>query len=139
MKFGFRLHLVELSFSDIILLPDILGFELFPITVHNWMQMADLQSLDGASPDKVAVDETVIQLNDCDSGYMHWSPRREPVTTLQTLSDKNKRRTEVFLSELPIKSSQGRNPSSRFCTVTASGAHRHDFDTDTKNTVIETR
>ena len=33
-------------------------------TVHNWVHEADLQPQDGQSPDHVAVDETVIRLND---------------------------------------------------------------------------
>jgi putative transposase len=32
--------------------------------VHNWVQKAELRPTDGADPDHVAVDETVIQLND---------------------------------------------------------------------------
>ena len=33
-------------------------------TVHNWVHEADLQPQDGQRPDHVAVDETVIRLND---------------------------------------------------------------------------
>ena len=33
-------------------------------TVHNWVHKADLQLEPGKNPDRVAVNETVIQLND---------------------------------------------------------------------------
>ena len=64
MKLGIRLHLAGLSLSDTISVLDTLGVERCRTTVHNWVQKADLQPLDGADPDHVAVDETVIQLND---------------------------------------------------------------------------
>ena len=64
MKFGIRLHLAGLSLSDTVSLLDRLGVERCRSTVHNWVQKADLQPLDGANPDHVAVDETVIQPND---------------------------------------------------------------------------
>lgn len=64
MKFGIRLHLAGLSLSDTILFLDRFGVERCRSTVHNWVQKVDLQPFDGANPDHVAVDETVIQLND---------------------------------------------------------------------------
>lgn len=64
MKLGIRLDLSGLSLSDTISILDRLGVERCRSTVHNWVQKADLQPLDGANPDHVTVDETVIQLND---------------------------------------------------------------------------
>jgi len=64
MKLGIRLHLAGLSLFDTISILDRLGVRRCRTTVHNWVQKADLQPLDGADPDHVAVDETVIQLND---------------------------------------------------------------------------
>jgi len=32
--------------------------------MHNWVQEAGLQPAEGKNPDHVAVDETVIQIND---------------------------------------------------------------------------
>jgi len=40
------------------------GVERARSTVHNWVQKADLQTEEGRSPDHVAVDKTVIRLND---------------------------------------------------------------------------
>lgn len=64
MKLGIRLHLAGLSLSDTASILEELGVDRCRTTVHNWVRKADLQPLDGASPDRVAVDETVIQLND---------------------------------------------------------------------------
>lgn len=41
-----------------------MGTERCRSTVHNWVQKPDLQPTDGADRDHVAVDETVIKLND---------------------------------------------------------------------------
>ncbi|MFC6729214.1 IS6 family transposase, partial [Natronoarchaeum mannanilyticum] len=59
MELGIRLHLAGLSLSDTISILDRLGVERCRATVHNWVQKAELQPLDGADPDHVAVDETV--------------------------------------------------------------------------------
>ncbi len=64
MKLGIRLHLAGLSLSNTISILDRLGVQRCCSTVHNWVQKADLQPKGGADPDHVAVDETVIQLND---------------------------------------------------------------------------
>jgi len=40
-----------------------MGVDRHRTTVHRWVQKADLQPTDGANPNHVAVDETVIQLN----------------------------------------------------------------------------
>jgi hypothetical protein len=64
MKLGIRLHLAGLSLSNTISILERLGVERCRSTVHNWVQKADLQPTDGADSDHVAVDETVIQLND---------------------------------------------------------------------------
>ena len=42
----------------------IFGVERARSTVHNWAHKADLQPESGRCPDHVAVDETVIRLND---------------------------------------------------------------------------
>ncbi|PGF13838.1 IS6 family transposase [Natrinema sp. CBA1119] len=43
---------------------EVFGVERARATVHNWVHKANLQPEDGQSPDHVAVDETVILLND---------------------------------------------------------------------------
>ncbi len=63
MKPGIRLHLAGLPLSNTISVLDMLGVDRCRSTVHNWVQKADLQPAGGADLDHVAVDETVIQLN----------------------------------------------------------------------------
>ncbi len=64
MKLGIQLHLAGLSLSNTVTILEIFGVERTRSTVHNWVHKADLQPEDGRSPDHVAVDETVIRLND---------------------------------------------------------------------------
>ncbi|AUX10452.1 ISH14-type transposase [Halalkaliarchaeum desulfuricum] len=64
MKLGIQLYLAELFLLNIISLFDIFGIKRARSTVHNWVHKADLQHENGLSPDHVAVDETVIGLND---------------------------------------------------------------------------
>jgi putative transposase len=104
MKLGIRLHLAGLSLSDTISILDRLGVERCRTTVHNWVQKADLQPLDGGNPDHVAVDETVIQLND----ERFWLYAAVDTDTNRLLHIKlsptrNQAITEMFLAELRDK------------------------------------
>ncbi|CCQ36035.1 ISH14-type transposase ISNamo9 [Natronomonas moolapensis 8.8.11] len=64
MKLGIQLYLTGLSLSNTVSILEIFGVERARSTVHNWVHKADLQPESNWSPDHVAVDETVIQLND---------------------------------------------------------------------------
>ncbi len=64
MEPGIQLYLAGLSLSNTVIILEIFGVERARSTVHNWVHKADLQPEDGRSPDHVAVDETVIRLND---------------------------------------------------------------------------
>ena len=64
MKLGIQLHLTGLSLSNTVSILEIFGVSRARSTVHNWVHKAELQPEAGRSPDHVAVDETVIQLND---------------------------------------------------------------------------
>jgi len=64
MKLSIQLHLAGLSLSNTVSVLEIFGVQRARSTVHNWVHKADLQPEDGRSPDHIAVDETVIQLND---------------------------------------------------------------------------
>ena len=59
-----QLHLAGLSLSNTVSLPGVFGVERVRSTVHNWVHKADLLPEAGRSPNHVAVDETVIQLDD---------------------------------------------------------------------------
>ena len=64
MKLSIQLHLAGLSLSNTVSILEIFGVKRARSTVHNWVHKADLQPEEGRSPDHVAVDETVIRLND---------------------------------------------------------------------------
>jgi len=64
MKLGIQLHLAGLSLSNTVSILEIFGVRRARSTVHNWVHKAELQPESNRSPDHVAVDETVIQLND---------------------------------------------------------------------------
>ena len=64
MKLSIQLHLAGLSLSNTVSFLEVFGVERVRSTVHNWVHKADLQPEAGRCPDHVAVDETVIQLND---------------------------------------------------------------------------
>jgi len=64
MKLSIQLHLAGLSLSNTGSILEMFGVERARSTVHNWVHKADLQPDSGRNPDHVAVDETVIRLND---------------------------------------------------------------------------
>ena len=64
MKLSIQLHLAGLSLSNTVSILEVFGVERARSTVHNWVHKADLQPDAGRSPNHVAVDETVIRLND---------------------------------------------------------------------------
>jgi transposase-like protein len=64
MKLSIQLHLAVLSLSNTVSIIEIFGIGRARLTVHNWVRKADLQPESGRYPDHVAVDETVIQLDD---------------------------------------------------------------------------
>jgi putative transposase len=61
---GIRYHLAGLSLSNTVTLLENLGVERSRVAVHNWVQKADIQPADGESPDRVAVDQKAIRIND---------------------------------------------------------------------------
>ena len=61
---GIRHHLAGLSLSNTVTLLDDLGVERSRVAIHNWVQKADLQPAGGESPDRVAVDQKAIHIND---------------------------------------------------------------------------
>jgi transposase-like protein len=68
MNLGIHLHLANLSPADTTSVLGKFGVSRCRTTVHNWVQKATVQPADGYSPAHVAVDETVIQVND----ERHW-------------------------------------------------------------------
>ena len=63
MKLGIQPHLADLSLLNTIFIFDIIGIERARPTVHNLVHKYDPQPESGRCPDHVAVDKTVIRLN----------------------------------------------------------------------------
>jgi transposase-like protein len=104
MKLGIRRHLAGLSLSNTISILDSLGVERCRSTVHNWVQKADLQPADGADPDHVAVDETVIQLN-AERFWLYAAvdPETNRLLHVKLSPARNQAIIEMFLAELHEK------------------------------------
>jgi putative transposase len=64
MKLSIQLHLAGLSLSNTVSFLEVFGVNRVRSTIHNWVHKADLQPESGRRPNHVAVDETVIRLDD---------------------------------------------------------------------------
>lgn len=101
MKLSVRLYLAELLPSDSISIFGELGIDRYRTTVHRWVQKADLQPAEGQDPNYVAVDETVIRVND----RRYWlfatvDPDTNHLLHVRLLPTRNQAPTEMFLAEL---------------------------------------
>ena len=64
IEIGIRLHLAGLSLSNTKQALDRLGVSRSRTAIHNWIRKAELQPTSDVGPNQVAVDETVIRVND---------------------------------------------------------------------------
>jgi len=64
MALGIQSHVAGLSLSNTVELLDCLGVQRSRKAIHEWVQKADLQPKSGQSPNQIALDETVIRIND---------------------------------------------------------------------------
>jgi putative transposase len=64
VEVGIQLHLGGLSLSNTKRELERLGVERSRTAIHNWVQKADLQPADDESPDRVALDQKAIRIND---------------------------------------------------------------------------
>lgn len=64
MQLGIRFHLAGLSLSNTISKLEKFGVHRSRKVIHDWVQEVNLQLASGASPDHVAVDEMMIQINE---------------------------------------------------------------------------
>ena len=104
MRLGIQMHLAGLSLSNTISILERLGVERSRTAVHNWVHKADLQPDGGASPNHVALDETVIRLD----GQQYWlyaalDPETNKFLHIRLFSTYATGLTEIFLSELREK------------------------------------
>ncbi len=64
MALGIQSHVAGLSLSNTDELLEDLGVQRSRKAIHDWIQKADLQPESGREPNQVALDETVIRIND---------------------------------------------------------------------------
>jgi len=81
-----------------------MGVDQHRATVHRWVQKADLQPTEGANPNHVAVDKTVIQLN----SEWHWlyaavDPDTNRLLHVRLYPTRPNAISSMFLSELREK------------------------------------
>ncbi|QGX94536.1 IS6 family transposase [Haloplanus rallus] len=104
MKLGIQMHLAGLSLSNTVSALGSLGVERSRKAVHDWVQKADLQPVSGKAPNQVAVDETVIRINDQQFWlYAAADPQTNELLHLRLFSTTTTALTEIFLNELREK------------------------------------
>ncbi|MDS0261960.1 IS6 family transposase [Haloarcula sp. S1CR25-12] len=104
MKLGIQMHVAGLSLSNTISVLDNLGVNRSRKAVHDWVQKADLQPISGKSPNQIAVDETVIRINDQQFWlYAAANPATNEILHLRLFSTTTTALTEIFLKELQQK------------------------------------
>ena len=104
MKLSIQLHLSGLSLSNTVSFLEVFGVDRVRSTVHNWVHKADLQPEAGRSPNHVAVDETVIQLDD----QQYWlyaavDPETNNLLHTKLEPTRNNALTDRFFSEIRDK------------------------------------
>ena len=104
MKLGIRLHLSGLSLSNTISELEKFGVQRSRKAVHDWIQKTDLQPASDASPDHIALDETVIRIN----GQQYWlyaavDPETNQFLHIRLFTTTTTALTQKFLRELRAK------------------------------------
>jgi len=104
MGLGIRLHLAGLSLSNSVNKLERFGVQRSRKAIHDWVQKADLQPATDASPDQVAVDETVIRID----GQQYWlyaavNPNSSRFLHIRLFPTTTTALTERFLQELREK------------------------------------
>jgi len=104
IELGIRLHLADLSLSNTIQRLYIFGVEWSRKAVHDWVHKCDLQPAEDEKPNHVALDETVIQLDE----HRYWlytavNPETNKVPNIRLYSTTTTALTEWFLQELTEK------------------------------------
>ena len=104
MQLGIQLHVAGLSLSNTISILDTLGVDRSRKAVHDWVQKAELQPDGGESPNQVAVDESVIRIDD----QQYWlyaaiDPATNRFLHVRLFSTYTTALSEIFLRELRNK------------------------------------
>jgi transposase-like protein len=101
IKIGIQLHIVSVSLSNTKQLLERFGVERSRMAIHNWVQKTDVQPFIDREPDHIAVDETMIQLND----ERHWlyaadDPETNEFLDVRLFQTRTTDQTILFLREL---------------------------------------
>ncbi|SMP12551.1 putative transposase [Halobellus salinus] len=104
MKLGIQLQLAGLSLSNTVSVLEELGVERSRKAIHDWIQKANLQPTERRNPNHVAVDETVIRINDQQFWlYAPADPDTNDLLHLRLFATTTTALTEIFLRELRQK------------------------------------
>jgi transposase-like protein len=104
IEVGIQLHVAGLSLSNTKQILDRLGVKRSRTAIHNWVQKADVQPESDAEPNHIAVDETVIRVND----ERHWlyaavDPTTNKILHVRLFQTRTTQLTLLFLRELQQK------------------------------------
>ena len=125
IKLSIQLYLAGLSLSNTVSILEIFGVSRVRSTIHNWVHKAELQPESGRSPDHVAVDETVIQLND-EQYWLYAAVDPETNELLHTTLEPttNKDIAHAFVAELREEHDANDVPGNRKFLVCEQDAQR---------------
>ncbi|WP_135662702.1 IS6 family transposase [Halorhabdus rudnickae] len=104
MKLSIHLHLAGLSLSNTVPELEKSGVQRSRKAIHDWVQKADLQPVGGKAPNQIALDETVIRIND----QQYWlyaaaNPETNELLHIRLYSTTTTALTQLFLQELREK------------------------------------
>jgi len=104
IEVGIQLHLAGLSLSNTKQQLERLGVQRSRTAIHNWVQKADLQPAVESTPNHVALDETVIRVND----QRRWlfaavDPETNEILHARLFPNRTTELTVLFLRELKRK------------------------------------
>ena len=104
MALGIQSHVAGLSLSNTVDLLASLGVQRSRKAIHDWVQKADLQLESGRSPNQIALDETVIRINDKQFWlYATADPQTNQLLHVRLFSTTTTALTQIFLGELRQK------------------------------------
>jgi len=104
MALGIQSHVAGLSLSNTVELLEDLGVHRSRKAIHDWVQKADLQPESGKAPNQIALDETVIRINDQQFWlYAAADPETNQLLHVRLFPTTTTALTEIFLRELRQK------------------------------------
>jgi putative transposase len=137
MKLGIQMHLAGLSLSSTVSALYSLGVERSRKAVHDWVQKADLQPLSGKAPNQVAVDETVIRINDQPFWlYAAADPQTNELLYLRLFSTTTTALTDSFSTNYG-RNTMSNPPCSSSMVPNISKQHSADQGSDFRQNVTE--